>query len=74
MAGHNDGFEQDTDSGRAAKPGSAEVSAESPIEKPATGVSKNVGPAPARLNGRVIVEFAAMAVAIAAIAYLYFHH
>jgi len=44
------------------------------VEKQISAVSENVAPGSARLNRRVIIEFAAMAVAIAAIAYLYFHH
>jgi hypothetical protein len=74
MIGQNSRIKRDTDSGRAAKSGSAEVVAEVPIEKPAPGDSNPVAPAPARLSSRIIIEFAAMAVAIAAIAYLYFHH
>jgi hypothetical protein len=74
MNGQNTRIKRYTDSGRAAKPGTAEVAAEVPTEKTAAGVSNTVAPAPARLNRRVIIEFAAMAVAIAAIAYLYFHH
>jgi hypothetical protein len=74
MNGQNTRIKRDTDSVRAAKPGSADVDAAVPSEKPATEVSYTVVPARARLNSRVIIEFAAMAVAIAAIAYLYFHH
>jgi hypothetical protein len=74
MTGQNTRIERDTDSGRTSEPGAAEESAEVSSEKSAGGVSNTVAPPRARLNNRVIIEFAAMAVAIAAIAYLYFHH
>ncbi len=74
MAGDNSRSEREIDSGGSAKNGAAEPAGEILVEKPTPMVSEIVAPASARLNARVIIEFAAMAVAIAAIAYLYFHH
>ncbi|MGH9702819.1 MAG: hypothetical protein ACRD4K_05550 [Candidatus Acidiferrales bacterium] len=74
MTGPDSRIERNIDSERVGQPGSSDVVAPVPPEKPATGVSDTAVPVRARLNNRVIIEFAAMAVAIAAIAYLYFHH
>ena len=74
MTGQDTRIKRDTESERAGKPGNADVIAAVPCEKPTTAVSNTAGPARAGLNNRVIIEFAMMAVAIAAIAYLYFHH
>lgn len=74
MTGQDTRIKRDTESERIGNPGSADLAARVPSEKPVTAVSNPTVPARARLNNRVIIEFAVMAVAIAAITYLYFHH
>jgi len=74
MTGQDTRIKRDTESERIGNPGSADVAAGVPSEKRATADSNPAVPARARLNNRIIIEFAVMAVAIAAIAYLYFHH